>query len=47
MIDYNKIIVIIILVISIILLTYNYSDQLKIILLNKLVVLRGILSPNC
>jgi len=45
MIGYKKIILIIVLVI--ILFTYIYSEQLKIILLNKLIVLRGILSPNC
>ncbi len=47
MITYNKIILIIILILFVMIIAYNYSYQLKVFLLNQMVILRGILSPNC
>ena len=45
MIDYNKIIII--LLILILLFMYHYAEQMKVMLLNFVVVLRGIIAPNC
>ena len=46
MIDYNKIIIIILLIL-ILLFMYHYAEQMKVMLLNFVVVLRGIIAPNC
>ena len=43
----KKIILILLIILILFIFIYGYSGQLKIILINYLVVLRGILAPNC
>lgn len=43
----NKFIIIVISILTILLLLCNYYDSIKIWILNRIIVQRGILSPNC